>query len=31
LKLFTILMLGVLILFLWNIRRSRIKKAIREG
>lgn len=30
-KLFTILILGALIVFLWDLRRSRIKKAIREG
>ena len=30
-KLFTVLMLAALIAFLWNIRRSSIKKAIREG
>jgi hypothetical protein len=30
-KLLTVLILGAIIVFLWDIRRSRIKKAIRVG
>ena len=30
-KLLAVLILGALVIFLWDLRRSRIKKAIREG